>query len=87
MEIMMPQSKYKRTFILPLSTITLLALDNLFLFPLQGPASSPSDGLADLLKMGAGIAQGLMAIFNNKVNFLVSLLSDKVMVYTIHKQW
>ena len=72
---------------MPLSTITLLALDNLFLFPLQGPASSPSDGLADLLKMGAGIAQGLMAIFNNKVNFLVSLLSDKVMVYTIHKQW
>merc|ERR1712012_1362212 len=44
----------------------------------KGPASSPSDGLADLLKMGAGIAQGLMAIFNNKVNFLVSLLSDKV---------
>merc|ERR1712012_107193 len=43
----------------------------------KGPASSPSDGLADLLKMGAGIAQGLMAIFNNKVNFLVSLLSDK----------
>merc|ERR1712012_1264005 len=32
----------------------------------KGPASSPSDGLADLLKMGAGIAQGLMAIFNNK---------------------
>ena len=28
----------------------------------------------------------LTAIFNNKVNFLVSLLSDKVMVYTIHKQ-
>merc|ERR1712212_531073 len=44
----------------------------------QGPASNPSDGLADLLKMGAGIAQGLMAIFTNKVNFLVSLLSDKV---------
>jgi len=43
----------------------------------KGPASNPSDGLADLLKMGAGIAQGLMAIFNNKVNFLVSLLSDK----------
>merc|ERR1712209_365345 len=43
----------------------------------KGPASSPSDGLADLLKMGAGIAQGLMAIFNNKVNFFVSLLSDK----------
>ena len=52
----------------------------------QGPASNPSDGLADLLKMGAGIAQGLMAIFTNKVNFLVSLLSDKVLVYTIHKQ-
>ena len=67
--------------------LSLLALVNLFLFTLQGPASSPSDGLADLLKMGAGIAQGLMAIFNNKVNFLVSLLSDKVMVYTIHKQW
>ena len=49
---------------------SLLALDNPFFFPLQGPASSPSDGLADLLKMGAGIAQGLMAIFNNKVNFL-----------------
>merc|ERR1712012_432177 len=32
----------------------------------KGPASSPSDGLADLLKMGAGIAQCLMAIFNNK---------------------
>merc|ERR1712012_887340 len=32
----------------------------------KGPASSPSDGLADLLKMGAGIAQGLMAIFNNE---------------------
>ena len=27
----------------------------------------------------------LTAIFNNKVNFLVSLLSDKVMVNTIHK--
>ena len=67
--------------------LSLLAFVNLFLFTLQGPASSPSDGLADLLKMGAGIAQGLMAIFNNKVNFLVSLLSDKVMVYTIHKQW
>ena len=52
----------------------------------QGPSSNPSDGLADLLKMGAGIAQGLMAIFTNKVNFLVSLLSDKVLVYTIHKQ-
>ena len=36
--------------------------------------------------MGAGIAQGLMAIFTNKVNFLVSLLSDKVLAYTIHKQ-
>ena len=55
------------------------------LYP-QGPTNSPSDGLADLLKMGAGIAQGLMAIFANKVNFLVKLLSDKVLVYTIHKQ-
>merc|ERR1711971_831245 len=32
----------------------------------QGAASNPSDGLSDLLKMGAGIAQGLMAIFTNK---------------------
>merc|ERR1712012_263315 len=32
----------------------------------KGPASSPSDGLADLLKMGAGIAQGLMALLSDK---------------------
>merc|ERR1712212_986622 len=43
----------------------------------QGPASNPSDGLADLLKVGAGIAQGLMALFTNKVNFLMAIFTNK----------
>ena len=46
----------------------------------QTVAAQPADGLGDILKIGAGIAQALMQIISNKVQFFARLLSDKVMV-------
>ena len=46
----------------------------------QTVAAQPADGLGDFLKIGAGIAQALMQIISNKVQFFARLLSDKVMV-------
>ena len=48
------------------------------------PQATPqsSDGLGDLLSLGASLAEGLMAILANKVAFLSRLLADKVKVQT-----
>ena len=46
----------------------------------QTVAAQPADGLGDILKIGSGIAQALMQIISNKVQFFARLLSDKVMV-------
>ena len=46
----------------------------------QTVAAQPANGLADILMVGSGIAQALMQIISNKVQFIARLLSDKVMV-------
>ena len=51
-----------------------------FVFVFQTVAAQPADGLGDILMVGSGIAQALMQIISNKVQFIARLLSDKVMV-------
>ena len=49
--------------------------------PTQATPQS-SDGLGDILALGASLTEGLMAILANKVAFLSRLLADKVKVQT-----
>ena len=53
---------------------------SVFVFVFQTVAAQPADGLGDILMVGSGIAQALMQIISNKVQFIARLLSDKVMV-------
>jgi len=43
-----------------------------------------SDGLGDILALGASLAEGLMAILANKVAFLSRLLADKELRESVH---